>query len=108
MLNVVMVKANAGGNDGAVVRIAISVPTGRRCRRRQRRRSIALVIIECALWPSLRFALAATVLAVGVDIGKSWRVAISGKHAEDRGEGDDGGDDGDDDGRSMAKEFSII
>jgi len=48
MLNVVMVKANAGGNDGAVVRIAISVPAGeqvrRRCRRRQRRRSIALVI----------------------------------------------------------------
>jgi len=32
---------------------------------------------------------------VGVDIGKSWRVAISGKHAEDCGEGDDG-DDGDD------------
>ena len=28
MLNVVMVNANAGGNDGAVVRIAISVPTG--------------------------------------------------------------------------------
>ena len=48
MLNVVMVKANAGDDDGAVVRsIAISVPTEqvrrRRCRR-QRRHSIALVI----------------------------------------------------------------
>jgi len=73
MLNVVMVKANAGDDDGAVVRIAISVPT-EQVRRRQRRHSIVLVInkVRSMTFSSVRPPprQCSSVLDIGYESGK--------------------------------------
>ena len=77
MLNVVMVKANAGDDDGAVVRIAISVPTEqvrRRRLRRCRRHSIVLVInkVRSMTFSSVRPPprQCSSVLDIGYESGK--------------------------------------